>query len=233
MDVDAVKRLIKRQNTEIVWALGDLQLVVLSQNGENCKIFRVHTAFTKAASPQWDTFHPYMPESFWPHTLAEKVRDRFGCYTHVFVEDHVEAVGHVLYAAHHQHHKVPAYLSFPALVQIAEICERHDVIGVLQPYLRNWAYVWTPKLLVSGYEMWIYVAYHFGYFDIFRVVAEHLAQGMMLGPDDEYFHEDFNLSKSGLKGDILSMLISISSFFSANLPRSPHPNATRIYRAHH
>jgi hypothetical protein len=171
--------------------VGDMHFAVISKNGTRSKTWLVNSSCVRLASPVW------------ANAIKTLSADEFGKLRLEVVDDSDNIIEIALRAAHLQHVNLPVHLSLDKLVEVAEVCEQHDVIRLLEPYLNSWASRWSAKILAPGYELWIFVAYHFGYFEIFKMLSEHLAEGMRMGEGGDWFYGDFNLSASKVKGIIL------------------------------
>lgn len=170
---------------------GDMHFVVISKNGTSSKTWLVSSSCVRLASPVWAS------------TIETLSADQSGKLRLEVVDNSDNIIEIALRAAHLQHLTIPLHLSFGELVDVAEVCEHHDVARLLEPYLKSWASRWSANVLAPGYGLWIFVAYHFGYFDIFETLSEHLAESMRMGEGGDWFYGDLNLTASKVKGVIL------------------------------
>ncbi|KAF2187137.1 hypothetical protein K469DRAFT_663168 [Zopfia rhizophila CBS 207.26] len=176
---------------------GDIQFVVTYQEGLESRTFLVLSTCIRLASMKWAA----LLDALSPPTSDQKLRLEIE-------EQHVKAIEYILRASHLQHDEVPNNVTFENLVEVAETCNRHAVIQALRPYLRMWSYPWLSKLKEPGYELWLVVAYEFGYHDIFAHLSEEVAMNMRLTTSGEYLMPyGVNLSTSKLPGFILKNLI--------------------------
>ncbi|KAF1999343.1 hypothetical protein P154DRAFT_523369 [Amniculicola lignicola CBS 123094] len=158
---------------------GDLEFAISHNGGLESTAFQVSSQCTRRASSKWATLID--------NALALPKNQEF-FYVEIG-EKHASIIEIVLRACHLQHHKIPAVLKWEQLIQLAEVCQRHGVLGALRPYLKTWVGPWLSKILSPGYEMWLFVAYEFLYQDVFIHLLEHVAvnarvsdQGLLTTP---------------------------------------------------
>jgi hypothetical protein len=93
----------------------------------------------------------------------------------LFPDDDANTIRLVLLIAHLQSQKLPKRLSLAELVSLAKVAERYDLNHILISYLDTWLAPHRARLLETGYEQWLYVAWQFGLEDDFLELATYLA----------------------------------------------------------
>lgn len=91
----------------------------------------------------------------------------------------------VLRIAHLKFNQVPYYLDSSTLQGLAVLCDKYDMVGLLRPFLHNWARLsleyehthgWTLRtiLALDGAENWLTIAWTFGLTEPFKAALENL-----------------------------------------------------------
>ncbi|KAF2655926.1 hypothetical protein K491DRAFT_405138 [Lophiostoma macrostomum CBS 122681] len=81
----------------------------------------------------------------------------------------------VMRIAHFQFDKVLDEISFPELVDLAQLSGRYGLNAFLMHYIPGWLEPHRRTLVREGYEEWLLVAYQFGREAEYRKLARHLA----------------------------------------------------------
>ena len=157
---------------------GDVRLVV-SSTDNNKKNFLVSSAALRMASVKWRALLNSM-DSQDAQSPAEVE----------FSDDDLCTVEIILQIAHLRFDNLPTSLDFTDLLNLAITCHKYEVVGLVGPFLRSWAWPWSPVFRESGYEQWLFIAWVFGYQDTFETLTDHLAattrsnsEGDCLTPD--------------------------------------------------
>jgi hypothetical protein len=77
--------------------------------------------------------------------------------------------------AHLRFSEVPRKLGFHQLLGMARICNRYNVNEVVDPLVPEWMAAHKSRLLETGYEAWLYIAYQFGMEVQYLRLANYLA----------------------------------------------------------
>jgi hypothetical protein len=77
-------------------------------------------------------------------------------------DDYPRALMIVLLALHCRSGMVPVDLTFRNLVELAVVCDKYDCREELLPWVDIWAAAWKPRILTSGFEEWLFIAWVFG-----------------------------------------------------------------------
>ncbi|KAF2787207.1 hypothetical protein K505DRAFT_421919 [Melanomma pulvis-pyrius CBS 109.77] len=184
----------------IIVTLSDLRLVVSSPSGLETQTFEVQSACIRLASPKWAALVDLPATSIVQGKRSIEIE-----------EEHADVIEAVLCACHLQHVDSQIGLeNFESLVKVAQVCNRHEVTAALRPYIREWVHAWLPTLHKPSYEMWLLVAYVFGYRDVFQCASEHVALNMSLS-DEGYnvAHNEATFSLEVLPRPILDNLVRI------------------------
>jgi hypothetical protein len=101
-------------------------------------------------------------------------------------DDDVEAMLLVLRIAHLRFHELPRMhgLSLPALLRLAVVCDKYDLVKVVRPFLNlyGWASCYFPDI-ESGTNCslsWFFIAWTFGYEDSFESLAIYVVRRIEL-----------------------------------------------------
>ncbi|KAF1975175.1 hypothetical protein BU23DRAFT_552592 [Bimuria novae-zelandiae CBS 107.79] len=158
----------------IVDSEGDLILTVTSTDHTTTTQFQVHSKCISAASKKW----------------AEAIDKATGRLD--LVDDRPGTIEWVVYLAHPKrpHQSVIRHITFWQLISMAQICKDHKLLNLFRPFIRDWSYSWLSKLLKPGYELWIVVAYSFGFRDIFNMLSERLALQLELTDSNQWQTKD-------------------------------------------
>ena len=154
---------------------GDVRLIVSSADN-NQKNFLVSSAALRMASVKWRALLNSM-NSQSPAEIE-------------FSDDDLCTIEIILQIAHLRFDNLPTSLDFTDLLNLAITCHKYEVVGLVGPFLRSWAWPWSPVFQESGYEQWLFIAWVFGYQDTFETLTDHLAattrsnsEGDCLTPD--------------------------------------------------
>ncbi|KAF2016883.1 hypothetical protein BU24DRAFT_406978 [Aaosphaeria arxii CBS 175.79] len=141
---------------------GDVTLIV----GERKRRVLVSSSMMRRASPVWRA----MFSKNWIEGSASEVE---------FPDDNEDAMLLVLRIAHLHFSEIPAKgaMWFGNLVQLAVVCDKYDLVGLVRPFvdLHGWVRTMEPHLLDKGREEMLFVSWTFGYLDHFERLAKHLA----------------------------------------------------------
>ncbi|KAF2499995.1 hypothetical protein BU16DRAFT_578033 [Lophium mytilinum] len=93
----------------------------------------------------------------------------------------------LLHVAHGNTDDVPELLPLNELWDVAHLSVDYDVVELMRPYLRNWAWPRMPAAVKdsSDYAEWLFFSWFLGYGDTFEAVIRKVA--MIIGPDPEDF----------------------------------------------
>jgi len=139
---------------------GDIRLIVSSADN-NKKNFLVSSAALRMASVKWQALLNSMDSQ----SLAEIE----------FSDDDLCTIEIILQIAHLRFDDLPTSLNFTDLLNLAITCHKYEVVRLVGPFLRSWAWPWSPVFQESGYEQWLFIAWVFGYQDAFEALTDHLA----------------------------------------------------------
>ncbi|KAF1999342.1 hypothetical protein P154DRAFT_577063 [Amniculicola lignicola CBS 123094] len=147
----------------VFYPQGDTLLKIEIEKDNKSKTFQASQACLRLMNAPWfylgDNQHNLFARTYW------KVEN----------DDQVKVIELALQAAHLQHDKMPQVLSWKMIVNVAKVGKQHKILAPLRPYLDTWVLPYVDKALKPGYEMWLLVAYVFGYEDVFQHVLEHTA----------------------------------------------------------
>jgi hypothetical protein len=79
---------------------------------------------------------------------------------------------------------LPDGISFDDLFYLAVISRTYQYASLLRPFLANWIKPWIPFARVPGYERWLFIAWAFGYREIFPDLSACLAMVVTTGSPD-------------------------------------------------
>jgi hypothetical protein len=115
----------------------------------------------------------------------------------------IETTRTILQIAHLHFDKVPTSLSFEQLLKVAIFCDKHETAGLVRPFLKSWAWPWASKILVDGYEQWLFIAWVFGFEETFEAITHSLAVTIKTNPEGECLIPGGVLSGSHIPGTII------------------------------
>ena len=142
---------------------GDVRLVV-SSTDNNKKNFLVSSTALRMASVKWRALLNSM-DSQDAQSPAEVE----------FSDDDLCTIEIILQIAHLRFDNLPTSLDFTDLLNLAITCHKYEVVGLVGPFLRLWAWPWSSVFREPGYEQWLFIAWVFGYQDTFEALTDHLA----------------------------------------------------------
>jgi hypothetical protein len=188
---------------------GDVTLLI--GTGTKQQSVRVSTISLRLASPVWKAIF----ERHWVESEASEI---------TLPEDNVEAMLLVLRIAHLRFKELPAKngLSLQALLDLAIVCDRYDVVSIVRPVLElyDWTipYEFSVYLGRTNYE-WLFVAWTFGYSDSFDSLARDLALNITCSDPETFVWSYFGraIESELLPPDILGESLSSSGY----IPQQP------------
>jgi hypothetical protein len=89
-------------------------------------------------------------------------------------DDNWDALCILLKIVHFQFDSLPDEVSFPTLVHLSKLCDQYDCVKLAQPWVRSWANEEKFKLLKTGHEEWLTIAWVFGRTRTFEKLANEL-----------------------------------------------------------
>ena len=89
-------------------------------------------------------------------------------------DDHPYALTVILMALHSRSDMVPVDPAFKDLVELAIVCDKYDCRGGVFPWGDVWGAAWKPRMLESGYEEWLFVAWVVGIKEVFNKLPRKL-----------------------------------------------------------
>lgn len=108
------------------------------------------------------------------------------------VDEKTEALIVVLRIAHLQFKKVPNFLTYDELFNVAVVCDRYDTVEFVRPWLSRWEERLRPLApSKSGHEGWLFISWVFGYSEMYEELAKRLVETCTIDDNGEL------LSKSG------------------------------------
>ena len=130
---------------------GDIKL--LAQTGENKKTFVVSSKAMCLASPVWSAM--LNPKSHFkeanPNNNAISLKD-----------DDQEALSILLDIAHLRFSKIPLTVTYELLIGLAVLCDKYDLVTLVQPWLPKWYEKLWHLRNGDGFERWLFIAWTFG-----------------------------------------------------------------------
>jgi len=138
---------------------GDRCLVV--GTGDNQTRILVSSHAMRLASPVWKAMltGPYQEGT------AEEIP---------FPSDDPDAFLIMLQIAHLQFNDLPSSLEFQELVNVAAICDKYDMVSIFRPFSKKLIEPLEPLAKEIGFEEWLFIAWTFGYPEIFERVMNRL-----------------------------------------------------------
>ncbi|KAF2185227.1 hypothetical protein K469DRAFT_500499, partial [Zopfia rhizophila CBS 207.26] len=126
--------------------------------------FQVSPKTMRLASRVWDSMFEKL-DSHWPSRKNKTI---------AFDQDDPHMLLVVLNIVHFRFKELPGSLGFGQLVELARICQRYDLVGIMKPFLPQWTRRFQDSILNPGREKWLLIAHQFGYVDDFERIARHL-----------------------------------------------------------
>ena len=102
------------------------------------------------------------PDSQFKEASELRVHSAENPYELSLEDDYPYALTVILMALHSRSDMVPVDPAFKDLVELAIVCDKYDCRGGVFPWGDVWGAAWKPRMLESGYEEWLFVAWVFG-----------------------------------------------------------------------
>ena len=153
---------------------GDRSLIV--GNGTNQKRFLVSSHAMRFASPVWRA----MLTGPYEEGTAEEIS---------FPSDDPDALLVMLRIAHLQFKDVPSLLEFKELVNVAAACDKYEMVSISRPFSKKWIEHLEPLSEKTGFEEWLFVAWTFGYPEIFNRIMDRLVLNASTSADGQCLKE--------------------------------------------
>jgi hypothetical protein len=149
---------------------GDVTLLI--GYGDDRKRVLVSTTVLRLASPVWKA----MFGARWAESEASEID---------LSHDDADAMLLVLRIAHLQFHDLAKGLKYRALLDLAVVCDKYDLIHLVRPFLDlyGWAkpYTYTLRQPIRHtarpiqYPGWLFIAWTFGYIESFCALAKQMS----------------------------------------------------------
>lgn len=75
------------------------------------------------------------------------------------------------HCAHMKFQKVPGYLSYYKLVELAALCDQYDCVDLLRPWFQAWFANEETESVQPGRGQWLFIAWVFGRERTFEILA--------------------------------------------------------------
>ena len=77
-------------------------------------------------------------------------------------EDDPDAISLVLGIAHLHFKKIPAFLDYRQLLNLAVVCDKYDVVALVRPWYSKWEEHLSTLACDPYFEEWLFIAWTFG-----------------------------------------------------------------------
>lgn len=172
---------------------GDLTLRIIS-TGVVEQYVRVSSKSMRLASPVWSKMLD--PDSNFKEGSCLPDGQ-------ISLEDDYKALLVILNIAHLRFQKLPRVMDFETLLQLAVISDKYDCIALVLPWLQKWVDPLMPDVEKPGNEEWLFIAWVFGYDDIFERLAGKLVRDSTLDKDGERLMHGDKVIGSTMPPDII------------------------------
>lgn len=112
-----------------------------------------------------------------PHVQPRKILD--------LTEDDGDSALLLLRIAHLQFRKVPFFLSFNSLLNVATLCDYYNCVDLVRPWLDYWLRDSVASSRKPGQEEWLFIAWAFGRVEIFKTLASKMVLEVMTNDKQE------------------------------------------------
>lgn len=181
----------------------DVSTITLASNCDLCvrttyddgseRLLLVSTAVMCLASPVWAAM--LKPTSSFMESEAKEVN---------LSDDDAESILITLRIAHLKHLQIPATLNFEQLYEMAVVCDKYDMVTLVSPWLDGWA---TERMKEAankrGYERWLFIAYTFGFAELFEKAAKSLGPSSKTDGDGRCLNADAKYLEGSYPPDII------------------------------
>ena len=124
------------------------------------------------------------PDSQFKEASELRVHSAENPYELSLEDDYPYALTVILMALHSRSDMVPVDPAFKDLVELAIVCDKYDCRGGVFPWGDVWGAAWKPRMLESGYEEWLFVAWVFGIKEGFEKLSRKIILESYPGPAD-------------------------------------------------
>jgi hypothetical protein len=141
--------------------LGDLTLIV----GNDRIRFKVSSSAIRMSCPAWNAMltGPYIESGLSEISLPE---------------DSPSALLIILQIIHYKFNNIPKALTLQQMVELAQICDKYDLVSLVGPWLRAWTSPHRKRMVLKDWLMdnvdWFYVAWVFGYEADFKKLTDDM-----------------------------------------------------------
>lgn len=140
--------------------------------GECQKTVVVSSKALSLASPVWRAMlHPR--NGVWKESLVDAEIS--------FADDDPEACMTLLYITHFQFSKLPQFMDFHQILNIAILCDKYDTVSLVRPWLDKWQAKSLASAGKPGYEKYLFIAWVVGNAELFNKIANRLVHELSVG----------------------------------------------------
>lgn len=180
-------------STITIAANHDLSFTITYEDGSGYR-WLVSASAVCLASPVWAAM--LKPTSSFRETETKEIELK--------EDDEPEAILILLRIAHLQHLQIPVTLSFEQLYEMAVVCDKYDTVTLVTPWLGGWA---TEEMRgfanEPDYERWLFIAYTFGFDDVFERAAKSLVSSSKTDRDGQCLNSDEMYLEGSYPPDII------------------------------
>ena len=111
-------------------------------------------------------------------------------------DDDPDALLLVLRIAHLQFRDITSEPTFDQFLNIALICDKYDIVPLVQPWLPNWIGWLKPMMHHPGYEEWLFIAWTFGEARDYEKLASLLVSQVITDKEGQCYRSGKILGKN-------------------------------------
>lgn len=117
-------------------------------------------------------------------------------------DDDPDALLLLLRIAHLRFKDLPERISFPDLYRLAVVCDKYDTVAIVRPFWDRYGAPFLDLVETVGYEQWLFIAWTFGFEDVYRRLMKKLVLEIILVKGDLY-----RLIDGGRKARALQLML--------------------------
>jgi hypothetical protein len=177
---------------------GDVRIIV-THEGERI-VGKVSSHAMALVSPVWENFIYDPRKNSSKDTLPNAATTASNSHKDLrtpaeevdFSEDDSEALLTLLRIAHLQFSSIPPAMHYKQLLNLAVLCNQYLCVNIVRPWLGLWLKDEYSQGMLQGQENWLFIAWTFGRYSVFKYVAAKMVTEITTGEDGRCLTSDGN-----------------------------------------
>ncbi|KAN0096845.1 hypothetical protein V8E51_015650 [Hyaloscypha variabilis] len=194
---------------------GDVRIIV-THEGERI-VGKVSSHAMALVSPVWENFIYNPRKTSSKDTLPNAATTASNSHKDLrtpaeevdFSEDDSEALLTLLRIAHLQFSSISPAMHYEQLLNLAVLCNQYLCANIVRPWLGLWLKDEYSQSMLQGQENWLFIAWTFGRYSVFKYIATKMVTEITTGEDSRCLTSDGNEISEPMPPGIVESILAI------------------------